>query len=279
MLEKELDVAIKLARSVAEIITEFQKKGFNVEEKGRNNPVTDADKAANEFLIRELSCVFPNDEFIGEESINDLGSIDVMTKRVWFIDPIDGTKDFIKGNGEWSIMIGLAVEGRPVLGVVFQAEIDMMYYGIVSQGAFLEKNEEKEAISVTLDPALSHATVVHSRSHPDPSIFEWEEENGITKRYMHGSIGCKIAQISSQRADLYFNLACRCHMWDTCAPEAILIAAGGKISTLDGNLVNYTGNSTRLAVPFYATSLALDSAVRKVISDFPIKTSGCLKCL
>ncbi len=264
MWKRELEVAITLAKSAATVILEIQRRGFAVEDKSFDNPVTEADKAGNAHLVAGIAEAFPDDVIAAEESIND---VDLNADRVWFIDPIDGTKDFIKGNGEWSIMIGFTFKGRPVMGVVYQPEIDAMYVGAAGEGAWRTIGNHRAKLRAALDPEPTHATIVGSRSHPDARILDIEMRLGIVEKYVHGSVGCKLAQISERRADLYFNLACRCHMWDTCAPEAILEAAGGRLVDLDGEVLHYGGDTTLVSVPFFATTKALLPQVQATLED------------
>lgn len=118
MLTKELDIAQKLSKEAARMILDFYDRGFEVEFKEKNNPVTQADKAANEFITSELEKSFPNDAILAEELKDDFQRL--QKRRVWLVDPLDGTKEFISKNGEFCVMIWLVEECRPILGVVYQ---------------------------------------------------------------------------------------------------------------------------------------------------------------
>src|SRR5687767_5089709 len=125
-MEKELEVARRLARDAGRILLDFYAKDTQVQWKGRDDPVTAADQAANEMLARELSRHFPDDALLTEELPDDLARM--QKDRVWTVDPMDGTKQFIERIGEFAVMIGLAVEGEAKLGVVYNPSVDRMYY-------------------------------------------------------------------------------------------------------------------------------------------------------
>lgn len=261
MYRHEMQTAIELAREASAIAMEIYARDFDYEEKANDGgPVTEADLRINEFLTQKLSEAFPNDAVIGEES--DLSKIKADVHRRWIIDPIDGTKDFLQKNGEFSVMIGLAVEGRAELGVVAEPANNKIYGGAPGMGAFVidEKGRHKELF---IDPAVlvENATIVNSRNHPDPTIDQIRDALGITKEYRHGSVGCKVAHISDGRADLYINLSGRCHWWDVCGPEAIVRQAGGVLVDLQGKELRYEGTDTTVHQPFFAANRVLKDAV------------------
>src|SRR5688500_17613366 len=135
MLEQELQEARSLARQAGRIVLELYGTA-KVEMKGVSDPVTEADKRANTFIVDRLAQLFPNDGIVAEESARVAGA--AHKERCWFVDPLDGTKEFIAQNGEFSIMIGLAIGGRAQLGVVYQPALDKLYTGVVGEGALLE---------------------------------------------------------------------------------------------------------------------------------------------
>lgn len=257
MYARELEVAIDLARQAAVIAMEIYARDFSHTEKANDaGPVTEADLRINEFLVDALRQAFPDDAVIGEESPQE--ELASSARRRWIIDPIDGTKDFLQKNGEFSVMIGLAVEGRAELGVVAVPAHGQIYAGATGHGAFMLNAEgEKTTLAVNAAIAAKDATIVNSRNHPDATIDFVRDALGITNEYRHGSVGCKVAHISDGRADLYMNLSGKCHWWDVCGPEAIVREAGGVVLTLDGQELRYLGDSTRVAQPFFASNRAI----------------------
>ena len=127
-----LKQAETIVREAGEILKEYHERPTEIDWKGVDDPVTAADRAVNAFLVRELNRAFPGDAVLSEEMKDDLSRL--RHERVWCVDPLDGTKEFIARNGEFSIMVGLAVEGRAVLGVVYQPILDLLYSGIPGRG-------------------------------------------------------------------------------------------------------------------------------------------------
>src|SRR5262245_8662989 len=193
VMEHELEVARELAREAGRILLEFYGKGVNVEWKGRDDPVTAADHAANELLVRELSRRFPNDAILSEECPDDSARLD--KDRVWMVDPMDGTKQFIEGIGEFAVMIGLAIGGEAKLGVVYHPSVDRMYYAAPGGGAFAEEKWSTKRLRVAPVSDPSQMVMAMSRSHPSPKVYRIREKLGVTKYIQHGSVGLKFGLI------------------------------------------------------------------------------------
>jgi 3'(2'), 5'-bisphosphate nucleotidase len=159
--------------------------------------------------------------------------------RVWYVDPMDGTSDFVKRTGDFVVMIGLAVAGWPVLGAVYHPPSDTLYRG--GHGLTPEKlvgNERTELrVSDISDP--HQARLVVSRSHTPDIVAEMAAQLGIDKMEQCGSVGLKAARVAEATGDLYLHPSIGTKLWDTCAPEAILVAAGGTFSDCDGKPLVY----------------------------------------
>jgi 3'-phosphoadenosine 5'-phosphosulfate (PAPS) 3'-phosphatase len=134
-MKTELEMAKELALGAGAILLEHYSQTTSVEWKGKNDPVTAADRAASKFVVGELRKHFPLDGVLCEEEKDDLQRL--SRPRVWVIDPMDGTKEFIARNGEFSVMIGLAVNGEAMLGVVYQPTERKLYYAAANGGAYL----------------------------------------------------------------------------------------------------------------------------------------------
>ncbi|TVQ95850.1 MAG: 3'(2'),5'-bisphosphate nucleotidase CysQ [Deltaproteobacteria bacterium] len=266
-LQKELSIAIDLAVEAGRLATRIGEGQFQVTHKSADaSPVTEADRRGNEIIVAGLERAFPDDRIVAEESMNPEPG---EHPRLWFVDPVDGTKDFVLRNGEWSVMIGLAIEGEARLGVVYQAQTDRLYHGIVGSGAWLRAGSEETPLRVrnTTDPAL--LTVAESRNHPDPRIAALCGELGIRQSYSHGSVGLKLAHIAEGRADAYFNFSGRCSMWDTCGPDALIRAAGGDLFDFQGRRLHYGGASSGVKGAFIATTAALRPHVLERLAARP----------
>lgn len=237
MLERELTETIRIAREAGKILLSIYATEFGVAYKGATDPVTDADTAANAFIVEELAKLFPGDGIVAEETADRSGA--VGKSRCWYVDPLDGTKEFIAKNGEFSVMIGLAIEGRAELGVVYQAAHDKLYAGVVGAGAKLYRGGDGTALRVSEIADPKDLKLVVSRSHRDKATDALVQRLGITNERPSGSVGIKVGLITEREADLYIHPSNKSSRWDACAPDAILHAAGGIFLDLAGERYVY----------------------------------------
>jgi 3'(2'), 5'-bisphosphate nucleotidase len=242
-LTAELEFAKKLAREAATIVTTFYIGSAEVQYKSPDEPVTEADHSANQHIVTRIQEAYPDDGMLSEESKDDLGRLD--KDRVWIIDPLDGTKEFIARNGEFSIMIGLAVKGEPVMGVVMQPDPGLLYAGGKGIGAFLYENDEEIPLGVSDVAQLNKMVVVSSRSHRPQIVDQMRKSLRITSERVSGSVGLKVGLISRQLADLYVHPSPGCKEWDLCAPCALLEAAGGVMTDCWGNPIVFNKRDVR----------------------------------
>jgi 3'(2'), 5'-bisphosphate nucleotidase len=231
-MEKELEVAKQIAREAGRILLDYYRDGAEVKWKGHDDPVTAADHAANDFLVRELARRFPGDAILSEEAPDDPARFD--HDRVWLIDPMDGTKQFIERIGEFAVMIGLAVRGEAKLGVVFHPEPNRMFYAAPGIGAFVEEPLSTKRLRVDALRDSARMCAAMSRSHHNPKVDRILDDLGIQNRITSGSVGLKIGLIAETRAHVYLHLGSRTNQWDTCGPEAILREAGGVLTDAAG---------------------------------------------
>ncbi len=261
-LTHELSIAKRIARDAGDILLEIYATDFDVAYKGKANPVTEADTKANAFIVAELRKAFPDDGIVAEESANTSDATGVG--RCWYVDPLDGTKEFIAKNGEFAVMLGLTIDGESRLGVVFQPAKDKLYAGIVGEGATLEVGGEERALSVTDTAEPKDLRLVVSRSHRADSIDRIVRELGITSEIKSGSVGLKVGLIAEQTVDLYVHVSDKASAWDACGPEAILRAAGGRFTRLDGKPFHYDGSDLRTSGGILASNAAAFEAVLPV---------------
>jgi 3'(2'), 5'-bisphosphate nucleotidase len=235
-LAAELARAIELARLAGAEVLALQRGQLDVELKPGDEPVTIADRRASELIVAGLAARFPVDPIISEELPSAPGTLGAP--RLWLVDPIDGTKDYIRGDAGYAVMIGLCLAGRPVLGVVYQPVGDRLFYG-TPDGAFAVYQGETTPLAVSGVRAAADARMVASRSHRSPAIDEIKQRLGIADEINVGSVGVKLCMIAAGLRDLYVNPAAKTKAWDTCAPEAILAAAGGRLTDLFGSPIDY----------------------------------------
>jgi 3'(2'), 5'-bisphosphate nucleotidase len=200
------------------------------------SPVTEADHAANRRILAHLADAFPADAVLSEESRDSAARL--SARRVWIVDPLDGTREFLARNGEFAVMIGLAVDGRAVVGAVYLPDPDVLYLAAEGEGAWMEAGGRTEPLQCV--PAdLAALRMVGSRSHPDPLIVRMQEALGITDVRPSGSVGVKCGLIARGQRDLYIHPVPYLKEWDTCAPEVILREAGGTVLDCLGEPLRY----------------------------------------
>lgn len=215
-----------------------------VEEKHPGDPVTEADHAANRAILATLAQTFPEDPILSEESPppeQGLGG-----GRLWVVDPLDGTKEFIARNGEFAVMVGFAVDARAILGAVYQPDPGRLWLGIAAGGAWVADmipGQEGAPVWTSLKlktaPENSPIRMTRSRSHMDPKIQKLTDLLGRIEVVPSGSVGIKCTLIAANRADLYVHPVPFLKEWDTCAPEAILRGAGGRVTDCAGSSLSY----------------------------------------
>jgi 3'(2'), 5'-bisphosphate nucleotidase len=195
--------------------------------------VTQADYAANDLIVRGLTTEFPADGLLSEESVDTVQRLE--RKRVWIVDPLDGTKGFIAGNGDFAVQIGLTVEGAAALGVVYLPDADVLYYAARGAGAWVVRRETGAAqLRVSAETQLPSLRLAVSRNHRSPKMDALVHAFNFKEQVARGSVGIKIGLIVERQCDLYIHLSPRTKQWDTCAPEAILTEAGGRLTDLWG---------------------------------------------
>ena len=242
-MERELEVALNVARQAGRKILEYYRHDPEVRWKGVNDPVTAADQEANEIIVTELRRVFPDDGILAEESPDNMERLN--RSRVWMIDPMDGTKQFIEKIDEFAVMIGLAVDGEPQMGVVYQPTIDRLYYGAIGAGAYIEEKWSTKRLHVAEVQDFAKMSIALSRSHHSATVDRICEHLGVVQKVRSGSVGLKFGLIAEGRAHLYLHVTSQTNQWDTCGPEAILRAAGGTITDLRGELLQYNRTEIR----------------------------------
>jgi len=269
---RELDVASTLARQAGRIIMDIYKQDFAVSYKGANDPVTEADQLANTLIVEGLASHFPEDEIIAEESPLPTGSQQIA--RRWYVDPLDGTKEFIAKNGEFSIMIGLTLNGRTQLGVVYRPTEDQLFAGITDQEAWMEYQGSRHPLKATQAKCPSALSLVASRSHRSPRLSSVKHTLNIQEEHPMGSVGLKIGFIAQGGADLYMEPGPYTKSWDACAPEAILRGAGGCFTDIHGNPIQYATNEVRNLHGVLATTYDCHDRVLQALTGLCISCEG-----
>lgn len=235
---RELDVARATAREAGRIIMDhYALADISVESKPDDSPVTAADTTANAAIVDRLRAAFPSDGILSEESPDDGSRF--HKRRVWIIDPLDGTRDFLARTGDFCVHIGLCVDGVPVLGVVYHPVRDAMYFARRGRGAFVESGGVTAALHASDREQPGELRVGISRLNPDEGLGKCLAAAGLAARSVAMGASTKHMALARGELDAVLNLSPGEQEWDTCAPEVILSEAGCKVSDGDGRPLGY----------------------------------------
>jgi 3'(2'), 5'-bisphosphate nucleotidase len=243
--ERELRVCVELARRAGETALAFYGKPLRVDHKDEfNEPVTQADRAVNELIVRHLRETFPSDGILAEESADTDERL--SRARVWMIDPVDGTKGFIAGTGDFAVQIGLAVEGRACLGVLYAPATDVLYWAARGHGSWVMRPTSEaegvprpERLRVSGENDFARMRLAESRSHRSPKMDAVVRALGVKAEVRSHSVGIKVGLLVERQAELYIHMSPKTKQWDTCAPEVVLTEAGGRMTDLWGGPLKY----------------------------------------
>lgn len=222
----ELAVAEALAREAGELLLRHRRAGLTVEHKtSADDPVTAADREASALIVAGLQRAFSQDGLLSEEEVDDAKRL--SRKRVWIIDPIDGTKEYTTGSPDFCVSIGLAVDGEAVLGAVYAPATDEMFSGAVGEG--VRKNGKPVGFAERTDFVVSVSDSEYGRElgrYPLPNMQP------------SGSIALKLARLAAGEADVTFTMSPRSE-WDLAAGDALVRVAGGSLRRRDGQPISY----------------------------------------
>ena len=243
-MHKELEIAIEAAKKAGNIAMEYYRGSYNIREKSPNNPVTTADLRAN-HQIREIIChAFPDDGWLSEETDD---SPDRLAKsRVWVIDPIDGTDEFIAGIPEFAISIALVVEGTPLIGVLHNPATAELFYAYTGGGAFCNGKPIRCSPCRTLKQASMLVSQTEHRNGLLAGLIPLVAE----VQYI-GSVTYKLARLAAGTGDLYITVRPK-NEWDFCAGDLILREAGGVVWDKTGQTIRYNKKRVRQLTGLFA---------------------------
>ncbi|AUV17610.1 3'(2'),5'-bisphosphate nucleotidase CysQ [Aeromonas caviae] len=231
-----------IARAAGEAIMSIYSQPFAVEYKQDESPLTAADKGAHEVIVQALARLTPDIPVLSEESSPEVMAARLGWPRYWLVDPLDGTKEFVSRNGEFTVNIALIEQGTPRWGLVYAPVLDKLWYGGKGIGAWRVADGRHEAIQTRPHDAGQVWRVVGSRNHLSQETLEYlarfgELERGEIELVSMGS-SLKFCIIAEGEAELYPRLAPTCE-WDTGAAQAVLEGAGGSVTQLDGSPLCY----------------------------------------
>ncbi len=250
---KTLENIIRISKAAGDAILNIYANNFSVAKKADTSPLTEADLASHHIIVDALKVLTPDIPVLSEESNDILKSGEWRKWEIyWLIDPLDGTKEFVKRNGEFTVNIALIKNNQSILGVVHVPVTNITYAGAKALGAFkLTKDSaslnSKSKIEVATQAPVPYR-IVASRSHQSESLKEYLEALGEYEIVAMGS-SLKFCLLAEGKADCYprFGLTCE---WDTAAAQAVVEAAGGQVSNLDGTDLRYN-TKDEILNPFF----------------------------
>ena len=239
-----------LAEQAGKAIMEVYETAFEVEHKQDNSPLTAADRASHEIICAGLAGLEPRLPLLSEESPPEEVTERLSWRRYWLIDPLDGTKEFVKRNGEFTVNIALIENHRAVLGIVRAPALDLEYVGATAAGAWVRRGSGSPEAIATVPAPDERLRVVGSRSHPSGALATYLERLGPHELKPMGS-SLKICLVADGQADVYPRLGPTSE-WDTAAAQAVLESAGGNMISLDGQELRYNTKESLLNPHFLA---------------------------
>lgn len=244
-----LDDLSEAAREAGEAITAIVARGFDVESKTDSSPVTEADRAAELIILAALARAAPGVPVIAEEEVA-AGRIPAHDETYFLVDPLDGTKEFVRGGDDYTVNIALIEGNRPTLGVVFAPATGRLHGGHVGSGAWVDQGSGRAGIHSR--PLGEQMTAVASKSHLNQATIDYLQQAAGGCDYVAVGSSLKFCIVAEGQADIYPR-ASPTSEWDTAAGHAILLAAGGLVDGPDGSALTY-GKPAFLNRAFVATS-------------------------
>lgn len=252
-----LEQLIVIAKAAGDAIMQVYSTDFNVVKKEDNSPLTQADLAAHQLIVQALSKLTPNIAILSEESESMGFETRRQWQQYWLIDPLDGTREFIKRNGEFTVNIAFIDQHQPVLGVVYAPVTGLLYYASRGRGAYkqLETNHTQSIHTKALN--LKQPTVAGSRSHSNEKMQQFmhnlENAAGVAPELISMGSSLKICLVAEGLADVYPRLGPTSE-WDTAAAHCVLKEAGGDIVDMSNQSLLYNTKDSLLNPSFFAKS-------------------------
>ena len=256
----ELDIAIKAAKEAGDAILEIYQRDFDTHTKKDNSPITEGDLKSNEIIKKILSET--EHMILSEEEEDDLSRL--SENMIWIVDPLDGTSDFIDKTGEFTIMIALIKNKKPILGVIGWPTEKTFFVAQKGSGAFRYSNDEWHKISVTSISELSKCRTVGSRHHLSDREKSFIKKLGIEDFTSIGS-SLKVGKISSGEAEAYITTTNKMKEWDSAASYCIISEAGGKMTDMLGNDITYNNKNV-----FHQNGILVTNGLihNKIVEEF-----------
>lgn len=240
---RELQLAVVAAREAGRIILgHYRAGGVAVETKPDDSPVTVADRQANDAIVALLRATFPDDAVLSEETPDDQARLGCS--RVWIVDPLDGTRDFVARTDDFCVHVALAVGGIPTVGVVHQPVADATFQAVRGQGAVVDAAGTRTPLRVSATATAAEVRVGVSRLNISAELRHALASTGLARRAIPTGASVKLMAVARGTLDAVVSFTAGEREWDTCAPEVIVREAGGRYTDLDGRPLAYNQPDT-----------------------------------
>lgn len=248
-----INKVIEIAKEAGNILMKYYSKNIKVLTKEDSHDfLTKADIESDNYIRKALQKEFPRDSILSEENENT--PLD-YSGRVWMVDSLDGTKDFINKGTGFSVMIGLCENGKPILGVFYAPMCNLIYYAEEGKGAYVKKESVSSEIHVSSIEELQESRLITRFLHGEERPLDKMINNiQVKEKIPESSVGIKLGKIASGDAEIHINSNFRASKWDTCAPQIILEEAGGVITDFEGNTLDYKQPSLKWEKSFVASN-------------------------
>ena len=258
MFNEELIAGKVAARNAGKILMKhFSASDKKVKYKSLNNPVTIADHEADQYLSEFIGGEFPDDGWLSEETVDTKERLE--KSRVWIVDPLDGTKEFIEGIPHFSISIALVEDGHPVIGIVYNPCTEEMFYAEKEKGSYLNGSNVK----ISIKEKLIDSSIVVSRSEYRKKLWDAYKEN-FSEINPIGSVAYKLGLVGANQYDIFSTVAPK-NEWDICAGDCIIKEAGGVFKTINDKNIIYNQKKTLVTDPIIATNSTLFNRVSDLL--------------
>ena len=258
----EVKVLLEIGLEAAALVRDIYSRPFKVDYKGPRDPVTEADRAANELICTRLATAFPGCPIVAEESAPELFADFRRFERVFFVDPVDGTREFVERNDQFVVMIGVLEGDDAVASALCAPATGVSWGGLVGHGAYrVEPSGAQTPVRVSQTADLSEACVVASRSHRTEALERVLAVLNAREVRALGSAGLKGAHVADGNADAYISPGYAGKRWDICPTEALVVAAGGRVTDAYGNKIDYRAPSLVNDLGFVVTNGVLHDRI------------------
>ena len=259
----ETNLAIEAAMKAGKAVIEVYKNNFSYQVKDDNSPITEADIKSNGIIQETLSIT--NIPILSEESVDNL--VRLKHEKIWIIDPLDGTSDFVEKTGEFTIMISLVQSSKPILGVIYWPTEDKLYVAQKNKGAYELFSGHWKKLNVNNISNLEKCHAVISRHHLSESDKKFIKKLNLLEFNQKGS-SLKVLDICSGEAEVYLTTTNKIKQWDTCASHCLISESGGKITSMYGEDLEFNTELINHENGLLVTNGLIHNKIVKKYSEF-----------